>query len=410
MAAQRLDAPNPATLVGSGKVKEIRAEMEMLGVKTCIFDEELTPAQQRTLEREFGGIEEGFKVLDRTALILDIFSQHAASREGRLQTELALYRYRLPRLTRMWTHLERQSGGVGVGLRGPGETQLEMDRRMIEARISKLREEIEDVRVHRSRQRNARRKMQLPVVALVGYTNAGKSSLLNALTEADVLAENMLFATLDPTTRRASLPGLKISPEILITDTVGFISKLPTQLIAAFRATLEEVQEADVLLHVVDVSNPSFSAQMNAVKTVLDDLGVSKKKIVTAFNKIDLISEDELENMRFYSPVLPDSVYISTRTGSGIAALAAHLEDAIRDSLVSVDAVIPFAEGALLSAIYDKVGDVLRNLLIRTNLFCLVGSAGLRRTFTWRHKNICISPILPSQASSAIPQRWRHRL
>jgi GTPase len=294
IVTQQLSAPFSGTYIGTGKVGEVRSEMQAAGCKTCIFDDELSPAQQRTLENAFGGESKGIKVIDRTALILDIFAQHAATREGQLQVELALYQYRLPRLTRMWTHLERQSGSGGVGLRGPGETQLESDRRLINARIVKLRKEIDLVRNHRTRQRSARRaNVGLPVVALIGYTNAGKSTVLNAFTGSNVLAADALFATLDPTTRRAKLVGLKLSPEILVTDTVGFVQNLPTQLVAAFRATLEEAAEADVLVHVVDASIPwkLMSQQITAVNNVLKQIGADGKPTIVALNKIDLLPD-----------------------------------------------------------------------------------------------------------------------
>ncbi len=245
-AEQQLEAIKPATYIGKGKVEELKLLAIELDVDTIIFDDELSPTQQRNLEEELG-----LKIVDRTALILDIFAKHARTREGALQVELAQYVYRLPRLTRAWTHLAQQAGGGtarggagGVGLRGPGETQLETDRRFIRQHIVQLKRQLEDVRTHREQHRRRRKKQGLPVVSLVGYTNAGKSTLLNALTHAGVLATDMLFATLDPVTRRLLLPGGK---EVLLTDTVGFIQKLPTQLVAAFRATLEEIGEADLL-------------------------------------------------------------------------------------------------------------------------------------------------------------------
>ncbi len=254
---QRLDRPHPATYIGSGKVEELIALRADTGAQVVVFDEELSPAQQRELERAFANPD--VKVLDRTALILDIFAQHAHTREGALQVELAQYEYRLPRLTRAWTHLARQAGGAsarggagGVGLRGPGETQLEVDRREIGKRIAHLKRELEEVRKHRAQYRRRRNEEAIPVIALVGYTNAGKSTLLNALTGSDVLTADQLFATLDPTTRRIKLPGGR---EVLATDTVGFIQKLPTTLVAAFRATLEEIAEADLILHVVDITH-----------------------------------------------------------------------------------------------------------------------------------------------------------
>ena len=260
--------------------------MKSLDCYTVVFDAELSPRQQKHLENMFNKKllqndfnignnnnnneeEEGeIKVIDRTALILDIFAQHAKTREGKLQVDLALHEYRKPRLTKMWTHLERQSGAGGVGLRGPGESQLEIDKRLVRDRIIALKQKIDDVQKQRALHRKGRERTGLPILSLVGYTNAGKSSLLNYLTRAGVMAHQMLFATLDPTTRKVKLPGYRTHPEVLLTDTVGFIQKLPTHLIAAFRATLEEVKEADVLIHVIDVANPSWEKQEKAVNTV----------------------------------------------------------------------------------------------------------------------------------------------
>jgi GTP-binding protein HflX len=283
---QRFDSPNPATYIGSGKVEELKVLKSELGYDVLLFDDELLPRQQRNLEQELD-----VKVLDRTALILDIFASHASTREGSLQVELAQYEYRLPRLTRMWTHLSRQAVG-GVGLRGPGETQLESDRREIGRRIADLKGQLEQVRVHRRQYRSRRKKASIPVVALVGYTNAGKSTLLNALADSDVLVEDKLFATLDPTTRRVVLPGGKAA---LFTDTVGFIHKLPTQLVAAFRATLEEINEAELLLHVVDISHPNAREQSLTVEQVLRELGAQDKPMITALNKVDLLEGEREE-------------------------------------------------------------------------------------------------------------------
>lgn len=253
---QRLDRPDSATYIGAGKVEEVKTLAGELGANVVIFDDELEPRHQRELEEIFG---EEVKVIDRTALILDIFAQHAQTREGKLQVELAQLEYRVPRLTRMWTHLARQAGGRagglggGVGVRGPGETQLEVDRREIRRRISFIKEELEAVRARREQHRAKRQQTELTVVAIVGYTNAGKSTLLNKLSNAQVLSADMLFATLDPTTRKVVMPNGR---EVLFTDTVGFIQKLPTQIVAAFRATLEEIRQADLLVHVVDVTHP----------------------------------------------------------------------------------------------------------------------------------------------------------
>ncbi|MEA3342029.1 MAG: GTPase HflX, partial [Chloroflexota bacterium] len=284
---QRLEHPNPATFIGSGKVEELMEEVNYAVANVVIFDNELSPRHQRELEKALG---DGVKLLDRTALILDIFAQHARTREGALQVELAQYEYRLPRLTRAWTHLARQAGGRaggatgGVGVRGPGETQLETDRRVIGRRIAQLKRELEKVRAHRGRHRARRRREDVPVVSIVGYTNAGKSTLLNSLAGADVLAKDKLFATLDPTTRRVALPGGGVA---LFTDTVGFIQKLPTQLVAAFRATLEEVVEADLLLHVMDITHPQVMRQAKAVDETLEEIGAADKPTINVLNKID---------------------------------------------------------------------------------------------------------------------------
>jgi GTP-binding protein HflX len=268
---QKIDKPTSDTYIGSGKVEELRAFVDETMADVIIFDFDLSPRHQRELENIFGL---KVRILDRTALILDIFAQHASTREGILQVELAQLDYRLPRLTRAWTHLARQAGGGGgragsvggVGLRGPGETQLEVDRREISRRITKLKIEIEKIREHRQQYRQQRKRSKTPIVALVGYTNAGKSTLLNKLAKTDIYVADQLFATLDPTTRRIALPDKRI---ILLTDTVGFIQKLPHQLIAAFRATLEEISEADLLLHVIDVTHPVAREQANAVMQTL---------------------------------------------------------------------------------------------------------------------------------------------
>ncbi|MHB0856972.1 MAG: GTPase HflX [Anaerolineae bacterium] len=349
---QRLSAVHPGTFIGSGKVQELKLQAHELDLDMVIFDDELSPAQLRNLERELE-----IKIVDRTALILDIFALHARTREGALQVELAQYAYRLPRLTRQWTHLSRQAVG-GVGLRGPGETQLEVDRREIGRRMARLREELDRVRQQRSQQRRRRRREGMPVVAIVGYTNAGKSTLLNALTNAQVLAENRLFATLDPTTRRVDLPGGKV---VLFTDTVGFIQKLPTQLVAAFRATLEEVHEADVLLHIVDVSDHNALEQVITVESVLQEIGAADKTTIVALNKIDLIDPEtqlEAEPGPFvvrrdlmtelgerYQHVIP----ISAEQNVGLEDLLQAVEDTLVDQMEEVDTVLPYSAGELLS-------------------------------------------------------------
>ncbi len=351
---QNLDSPNSKTFIGSGKVEEVKILAEELGADIVIFDNELSPRHQRELEAAFG---ESIRVIDRTALILDIFAQHAQTSEGSLQVELAQYEYRLPRLTRAWTHLARQAGGGGgrsggvggVGLRGPGETQLEVDRRMISNRIEFLKGELEKVRAHRTRYRERRKKSRIPVIALVGYTNAGKSTLLNRLSKADVYVADQLFATLDPTTRRVDLPG---GQAVLFTDTVGFIQKLPTELIAAFRATLEEITEADVLLHVVDITHPNASAQAKSVQETLVEIGAGDIPIITAFNKIDLLKDPEgaVDTLDEF----PNTYPISARLGWGLAELLEAVEEELFETYIDIDVRIPFSEGHLISLFHEK--------------------------------------------------------
>ncbi len=350
---QKLDNPNPKTFIGSGKVEEVKILANELDADMVIFDNELSPRHQRELEQEFG---DSIRVIDRTALILDIFAQHANTKEGSLQVELAQYEYRLPRLTRAWTHLARQAGGGGgraggvggVGLRGPGETQLEVDRRMISRRIEVLKEELEKVRAHRSRYRERRKKSRIPVVSLVGYTNAGKSTLLNKLSDADVYVADKLFATLDPTTRRVDLPG---GQTVLFTDTVGFIQKLPTELVAAFRATLEEIAEADVLLHVVDITHVNASAQEKSIKETLVEIDAGEIPIITAFNKIDLLKDPEsavgtLEKF-------PNMHPISAITGEGIEELLAAVEEELFEAYIEIEVEIPYQDGKIISSFHE---------------------------------------------------------
>jgi len=342
-AVQRLMHPNPATFIGPGKAGQVAEEVEAVGIDTVIFDDELSPRHQRELEKVLG---EDVKLIDRTALILDIFAQHAHTREGALQVELAQYEYRLPRLTRAWSHLARQAGGRaggttgGVGVRGPGETQLETDRRVIGRRIALLKEELEEVRAHRSRYRARRRREGIPVVSIVGYTNAGKSTLLNTISSAEVLAEDMLFATLDPTTRRVELPGGGLA---LFTDTVGFIQKLPTQLVAAFRATLEEVAEADLLIHVLDVTHPQMERQAVAVFETLEDIGAAGKPLITALNKIDRLSSSDVVAGALER--FEESVGISARTGMGVDRLLARIEQTLEAQMDRLEVLIPYEAG-----------------------------------------------------------------
>ena len=351
---QNLSSPNSRTFVGSGKLDEIKVLADELDAKIILFDEELSPRHQRELEKELGN---GKQVIDRTALILDIFAQHANTREGMLQVELAQYRYRLPRLTGAWTHLARQTGGAsgrsggvgGVGLRGPGETQLEVDRREIKKKIVKLEDELDKVREHRNRHRQQRRKSNIPVVALVGYTNAGKSTLLNKLTKADIYVADQLFATLDPTTRQLELPT---GETVLLTDTVGFIQKLPTDLVAAFRATLEEIVEADLLIHMVDASHKNAQSQRLTVLETLEEIGAAEIPILTVYNKIDLLSSDEFEEIKRLAE--PNSVFISALTGDGLGELAEAIAVGSYQTFVHVKVKLPYEEGRLVSLMHEK--------------------------------------------------------
>jgi GTP-binding protein HflX len=356
---QKLDHPNVVTYIGPGKVDELKALVEETLAQVIIFDDELNPRHQRELEKAF---QEKVRILDRTALILDIFAQHAHTREGMLQVELAQYEYFLPRLTRQWTHLARQAGGGGgrtgsaggVGLRGPGETQLEVDRRAIRTRISHLKQELEKVRAHRMRYRSQRKRSRIPTVAIVGYTNAGKSTLLNRLTRAGVLTADQLFATLDPTTRRVELPG---GYQALLTDTVGFIQKLPTTLVAAFQATLEEIAEADLLLHVVDISHPNALNQFEAVHETLDDIDAGHIPMVTALNKVDRLRNAEAAREIVRS--FPKAVTTSATNGDGISDLLQLIQQELYVAFVPVEVRLPYQQGALIS-MFHEAGQVDR--------------------------------------------------
>jgi GTP-binding protein HflX len=352
--SQRLKRTNPKTLLGSGKIEEIKNLVRETVADIVLFDDELSPRHQRELEKFFG---DEVRVVDRTALILDIFAQHANTREGSLQVELAQYEYRLPRLTRAWTHLARQAGGGGgragsvggVGLRGPGETQLEVDRRDIGRRIAHLRQQLEKVRAHRGRYRARRKRAAIPTVALVGYTNAGKSTLLNRLSDANVLVADKLFATLDPTTRRVELPDKR---QVLFTDTVGFIQKLPTTLVAAFQATLEEIAEADLLLHVVDITHPNANAQAQAVRATLEEIHVVNIPMVTALNKIDLLPNpaSSLDRVDEFERAVP----ISALTGEGIPTLLSSIEFELYESMLQVKVLLPYKAGRLISLFHEQ--------------------------------------------------------
>lgn len=354
-ATQRLDTPSPETYIGAGKVDEVKALVEENLAQVVIFDNELAPRHLRELEERLGL---NVRIIDRTALILDIFSQHAQTREGVLQVELAQYEYRLPRLTRAWTHLARQTGGGGgrtgssggVGLRGPGETQLEVDRREIRKRIASLKQELEKVRAHRLRYRTQRQRSQIPTIALVGYTNAGKSTLINRLAKAEVYVANQLFATLDPTTRRIELPDGYLA---LITDTVGFIQKLPTQLVAAFRATLEEIAEADLLLHIVDASHPNAREQIRAVEMTLKEIDAGHIPSILVMNKLDRL-EDRQEALDLVRDIPATVVGISAKTGEGIPDLLRAIKEELYEKFIPISVRLPFDQGQLISLFHEQ--------------------------------------------------------
>ncbi len=344
---QNLPSPNTHSFIGEGKVREMKDLIEANDCDLAVFDNELTPSQMRVLGEELG-----VKVLDRSGLILDIFAQRAQTREGQLQVELAQYKYLLPRLTGMWTHLVRQTASGGsspIGTRGPGETQLETDRRHIRRKIQKLEEELAEVRKNRETQRRRREKNAMPVVALVGYTNAGKSSLLNCLTDSDIPANDRLFDTLDTTTRRFRIDETQ---EILISDTVGFIRKLPTHLIEAFKATLEELSFADVLLHVIDLSNPEWEEQVRVVESLIRQLGAEQTPCIKVFNKCDL-----------YMGILPhgeDVVCISAKTGEGTADLVEKLAALLDRGKRHVHLSIPYSNAGITDLLNREA--ILENL------------------------------------------------
>ncbi len=341
---QTRDQPHPGTYLGSGRILELKERIRELGADGIICDDELTPAQARNLEDKLDT-----KVLDRSLLILDIFAGRAATSEGKIQVELAQLRYRATRLTGKGTALSRLGGGIGT--RGPGESKLETDRRAIHGRISRLKADLKEVVRHREQQREKRKGSAIPVVAIVGYTNAGKSTLLNALTGAGILAEDKLFATLDPTTRSLSLPG---GEEVLLTDTVGFIRKLPHHLIDAFKSTLEEAKYADVILHVVDAAGLRMKTQMETVYNTLKDLGVEEKPVLTAFNKCDLPLGDAL----LYDPGADVSVRISAKSGEGLDQLKTKLSEMLREQKVYIDRIIPYSDAAYLGKI-RKYGSLI---------------------------------------------------
>ncbi len=344
---QKMDAPVAGTFIGSGKARQWAESCRKSDVDTVIFDDELSAAQSRNLEKVFE-----CKILDRTSLILDIFAQRARTKEGKLQIELAQLQHLLPRLTRFWGHLSRQKGGIGMR-GGEGETQLETDRRRVQDRITRIERDLETVRKQRATQRSGRQRSQWPLASIVGYTNAGKSTLLNTLTGAATLAEDILFATLDPTTRRLRLPT---NQNVLLTDTVGFIRKLPHDLVEAFKATLEEVVEADLLLHVVDLSHPQAEEQILAVNAVLDEIGAGGKPTLMVFNKIDRFEKREL--LQRYLDRFPNSVAISAKDGEGISELLAELGTLLRPVRELVRLNVPHRHSAVIARLHE-VGQVV---------------------------------------------------
>lgn len=335
--AQKLPAPNAAFYIGKGKAEELRSACQRESAGLVIFDDDLSPAQVKNLQELTGR-----RVIDRTELIMDIFARHAKSREGKIQVELAQLRYMLPRLTRAWTHLSRQEGGIGT--RGPGEQQLEIDRRRIREKIDRLTDKLSAIGRERETQSKQRRRGEIPVAVIVGYTNAGKSTLMNALTDAGVLVEDKLFATLDPTTRAMDLPRGR---RVLLTDTVGFIRKLPHHLIESFKATMEGVATADLLVHVIDAAHPQVEEQVAAASGVLREIGAAEKPVVAAFNKIDLLRD--AARLRRLGREYPRHVMISARTGEGLAELLQVIEVELAARMVRCTLIVPQAEGALLS-------------------------------------------------------------
>jgi GTPase len=342
---QRRSTPDAATYIGKGKAEELREVTKALDVDVVIFDDELTPAQQRNLEKLFA-----VDVVDRVALILDIFAQHASSQEGALQVELAQLRYRLPRLRGRGTQLSQQ--GAGIGTRGPGETQLEVDRRRLLRRIQKLERELKALAGTRATQRKARKRRDVLQIALVGYTNAGKSTLLNRLTHASVLVQNQLFSTLDPTVRRLHLPG---GETVLLSDTVGFVRRLPHELVEAFRSTLEEVREADLLLHAVDASAAGADERIDAVDSVLREIGAGTVPRLLVWNKADVADPDDLKSLLVTHP---GSVALSAATGDGVPELLRTISDRLRALARVVELVVPYDRGDVLAALH-RAGEVL---------------------------------------------------
>lgn len=371
-AFQRKALPDPRTYLGAGKLQEVITECLEKDVQFVIFDEELSPSQMRNIDKVAEKVRKEFiergedpnrevgdlRVMDRTNLILDIFAQHARTREGILQVALAEQQYQLPRLKRMWSHLERQQGfggGQGMGRGGMGEKQKEVDRRLIETSILRLRKELARVQVRRAQLRAGRSRIPFPTVTIVGYTNAGKSTLLNHLTNAGVIAEDMLFATLDPTTRKVILPnGL----EVLLTDTVGFIQKLPTTLIAAFKSTLEELQEASLIIHLVDIASTGARAQMRAVEQILEEVGAKGVPVLNVWNKVDRLPPARATQLRRRAQFTENTIVASALDGTGIPELLETMEAMLQVDLIRVEALLPWSEGSLLSEVHERGSDV----------------------------------------------------
>ncbi len=370
---QNKDAPDPRTFIGEGKVEEVKALIENEHAEMVIFDNDLSPSQMRVLTDAFG-----VQVLDRSGLILDIFAKRAKTKEGRLQVELAQYQYLLPRLTGMWTHLVRQTASGGkspIGTRGPGETQLETDRRHIHRKIDKLRADLEEVRRVRGTQRQQRTKNEIPVVAIVGYTNAGKSTLLNALTGADIPANNRLFDTLDTTSRLLAVSDML---DVVLSDTVGFIRKLPHQLVDAFKATLEELEYADLLLHVIDVSNPMWQEQAAVVDKLIGELGAQQTPCIRVYNKADRVSAED-------RPHGEASIAISAKTGAGLPELLELIEQTLDRGSRRVILHLPYDQGALLDLLYReaKVLDVRYKDTTVVEAVCSRKTLGRVRPYVW---------------------------
>lgn len=349
MMSQRLDAPNPRTFIGAGKADELASRVRDLKADVVILDDELSPSQQSNLERIVG---KPVKVIDRTALILDIFALHATSREGRLQVKLAQNQYLYPRLRGMWSHLAAHRMGGGVGSRfGEGESQLEVDRRLVRKRIGRIRRELANLESSRSTQRKHRNLSGVFRIALAGYTNAGKSSLMNALTDSNVLAYDKLFATLDSTTRMLELPG---SSKVTLTDTVGFIQKLPHNLVEAFHSTLDEIREADLVLLVVDAASAQRAAQLKAVQDVLGQISASDIPRLIVFNKIDLLEDGATEELVRLRNLYPDAAFLSAKTGRGIDELLVKLEAEVEDRYAPMDVCIPYDQGRFVTIAHEQ--------------------------------------------------------